>query len=119
MPDTKAHLLPILGIGHATSMRGEGISLREALEATNYAKHRPRFDAADLIPLIEASPSLAEEWLSYSEDKRTEGGWYILRDGTIGRVLIPTTERRFETVHRAVAEYVILELDFWANKIVL
>ena len=53
--------------------------------------------------------------MSYSEDKRTDGGWYILRDGTVGRLGKPATKRQFESLHQAVAEYVILELDFWSD----
>jgi hypothetical protein len=110
-----ARLQAILSIADTTSMRGAGISLRDALKATGYAKYRSRFSAADLRPIVVADPALVEQWLSYSEDKRTNGGWYIKRDGKIGRVLQPTTERQIATIHDAVAEYVILELDFWAQ----
>lgn len=110
MADLSA-LLPILRIGHDTSMRGAGISLREALKVTHYAKYRPKFSPEDLLPIVESDPSLVEEWMSYSEDKRTDGGWYLLRDGTVGRVGEPATKQQFESIQRAVAEYVILELD--------
>jgi hypothetical protein len=68
-----------------------------------------------LQPIVAAHPELIEQWLSYSEDKRTTGGWYIRRNGQIGRVLQPGTEREFASIHEAVAEYVVLELDFWAH----
>jgi len=113
MTDRDARLMAILAIGRDTSMRGAGTSLRDALKATSYAEHRSGFSAADLCPLIDAHPSLMQEWLSYSEDKRTLGGWYIRRDGQIGRALQPETQRKFATLQEAVAEYVILELDFW------
>jgi hypothetical protein len=115
MTDRNARLLTILAIGHDTSMRGAGISLRDALKAACYAEYRPGLSAADLISLIAANPSLVDQWLSYSEDKRTRGGWYIRRDGRVGRPLQPETERQFATLQEAVAEYVILELDFWAQ----
>jgi hypothetical protein len=108
-------LLPILRIGHNTSMRGAGISVSEALRATKYANRRRDFSPADLLLIIERDPSLIEEWISYSEDKRTDVGWYILRDGTVGRVGKPATTQRFEPIHLAVAEYVVLELDFWSG----
>jgi hypothetical protein len=91
------------------------VSLREALKTTGYMKHRPTFSSADLLPVIGRDASLVEEWMAYSEDKRTEGGWHILRDGTIGRIGKPATKRQLGSIHRAVAEYVILELDFWAD----
>lgn len=115
MTDRSARLDAILGIGHSTSMRGTGISLREALRVTGYAEYRTSFTAADLQPIVAAHPEIIEQWLSYSEDKRTNGGWYIRRNGQIGRVLQPETQREFGSIHEAVAEYVVLELDFWTH----
>jgi hypothetical protein len=115
MADPGDLLLPILRIGHNTSARGAGISISEALRVTNYAKRRRDFSSADLLLTIERDPSLIEEWISYSENKRTDGGWYILKDGTVGRAGKPGTTKRFEPLHRAVAEYVVLELDFWSG----
>ncbi len=79
-------------------MRGEGSSLREALERTCYRDHRPQFSAADLIPLIEADPALITQWAMYSEDKRTSGGFALGGSSP-----------------QAVADYVVRELDFWAS----
>ena len=115
MTDRNALLQGILGIGHATSMGGGGISMREALKVAGYAEHRPSLTAAELRPLVADHPELIEQWLSYSEDKRTYGGWYIRRDGKIGRVQKPGTERQYATIQDAVTEYVVLELDFWAH----
>ena len=89
--------------------------MREALKAAGYAEHRSSFTKADLLPILAANLEIIEQWLSYSEDKRTDGGWYIRRNGKIGRVLRPETERVFASIHEAVAEYVVLELDFWAH----
>ena len=115
MTDRNALLQGILGIGHATSMGGGGIPMREALKVAGYAEHRPGLTAAELRPLVADHPELIEQWLSYSEDKRTDGGWYIRRDRKIGLVLKPGTERQYATIQDAVAEYVVLELDFWAH----
>lgn len=94
----QATLRQILSIGHDTSMRGEGISLRDAIERSGYHDHRPRFCATDLIPLIEADPEVITQWAMYSEDKRTSGGFALAG-----------------TSPQAVADYVIRELDFWAS----
>ncbi len=115
MTDRNALLRGILGIGHATSMRGAGISMREALKVAGYAEHRPSLTAVELRPQVADHPEFIEQWLSYSEDKRTDGGWYIRRDRKIGLVLKPGTERQYATIQDAVAEYVVLELDFWAH----
>jgi hypothetical protein len=108
-------LLAILRIGHNTSIRGAGLSLRDALSLTAYRELRPHFGEADLLRQLRNHPALIEEWLVYSEDKRTEGGWYLLPDGTIGQVGRRGEETRFPSVDQAVAAYVVRELDFWAN----
>jgi|SRR6478736_3495977 len=90
-------LLKILGIGHDTSMRGEGISLHEAIRRSAYLKFRPHFSAVDLVPLVRQHPELIAQWRMYSEDKRTAGGFAL--EG--------------ETAE-SVADYIVRELDFWA-----
>jgi hypothetical protein len=52
--DRNTRLAKILDIGHDTSMRGAGISLREALAVTGYAEYRSSFTAVDLLPIIGA-----------------------------------------------------------------
>jgi hypothetical protein len=108
-------LLKILRIGHDTSMRGAGLSLRDALRLTRYRELREGFQESDLLPLLKAHPAVVEEWLAYSEDKRTSGGWYVLRDGQMGQVDAPAALTQFPSIEEAVAAYVVRELDFWAN----
>lgn len=115
MTTARPELLDVLLIGHETSMRGAGLSMREALRRARYSDRRVSFDAADLRPLLEADPDLSGVWFAYSEDKRTSGGWYILRSGEIGRIEDPESRRQFASPEDAVAEYVVRELDFWAG----
>ncbi|MDX2050742.1 MAG: hypothetical protein SFV15_00005 [Polyangiaceae bacterium] len=115
MPLGHSELLAILSIGHDTSMRGEGISLREALARTHYAALRADFAAADLLPLLSANHALIQQWVAYSEDKRTSGGWYLTGAGEIGTVEAPRGKGHFGCLEEAVAEYVLRELDFWAG----
>jgi hypothetical protein len=89
--------------------------MREALKVAGYAGLRPSLTAAELRPVIADHPELIEQWMSCSKDKRTDGGWYIRRNGNIGRVLKPATMRQYATIQDAVAEFVMLELDFWAH----
>jgi hypothetical protein len=51
-------LLAILRIGHEASMRGAGLSLRDALQRAKYTELRSTFEAGDLIPLLDAHPAL-------------------------------------------------------------
>ena len=115
MNKNNEYLFRILRIGHDTSMRGEGISLNEAIMCTRYNEHRPSFGVEDVLQLLKANREIIEEWILYSEDKRTDGGWYILRDGEIGRVDDKNSRMRFETIEQAAAEYVVREIDFWAE----
>jgi hypothetical protein len=108
-------LLDILGIARETSMQGVGISLREALHRTRYRDLRAGLQEADLLCLLRTHPALGKDWIEYSEDKRTSGGWYILRNGEIGQVDQATARVRFASIEEAVAAYVLRELDFWVN----
>jgi hypothetical protein len=91
-------LMRILRIGHDASMRGEGISLHEAIRRSEYSELRPKFGATDLMPLIRDHPELIAQWIMYSEDKRTDGGFALTGDSA-----------------EEVADFVIRELDFWAT----
>lgn len=110
-------LLAILRIGPDTSMRGAGLSLRDALSLTRYRELRPQFVESDLLEHLREHPELIEEGLLYSADKRTSGGWYLLEDGTIGQVDRPGEESPFPSIEQAVAAYVVRELDFWATSL--
>jgi hypothetical protein len=109
------HLLAILQVGHEASTRGSGLSLIEALRQTRYADLSANLGPADIHPLIIAHPELTESWCAYSEDKRTTGGWYLLRSGEIGRVSDPESSVCFDSLEEAVAEYVVRELDLWSG----
>jgi hypothetical protein len=114
MECSDAALLSILKIGRDVSIRGAGISLRDAIAQSRYKELRSMFTPDALIPLIQTDSHFVEEWVSYSEDKRTSGGWYILESGEIGEV---STGSRFQfpSIQSAVANYVVRELDFWAG----
>jgi len=116
MPLRDAELLAILRIGHDTSMRGDGISLREALSRTRYSALRADIAPADLLPLLKGNQALILQWIAYSQDKRTSGGWYLTETGEIGAVDAPGAKLQFSCPEEAVAEYVLRELDFWANR---
>lgn len=110
-----SQLLAILRIGHDTSVRGAGLALRRAIDRSCYEVLRPGFDAGDLLPLIRNDGQLVDQWLAYSEDKRTTDGWWLLRDGTIGMASEPSRLLHFRSIEQAVAEYVVRELDFWVS----
>ena len=94
-------------------MRGAGLSIRDALSRARYGELRPQFGESDLLRHLKDRPEIITDWLLYSEDKRTSGGWYLLRDGTVGQVGQSEGEIRFPSLDEAVAAYVVRELDFW------
>ena len=52
----------------------------------------------------------------YSDDKRTDGGWWLSEDPLfIGNLKSRSEKLFFDSIEQAVAEYVKRELDFWAN----
>jgi hypothetical protein len=96
-------------------MRSAGISLREALRQTDYADVRASFGPAELLPLLRENPDLVDQWIMYSQDKRTSGGWYLGESKCeVGR--LDTGESFcFTALDEAVAQYVVRELDFWSE----
>jgi hypothetical protein len=115
MSDRDARLMAILRIGRDASLRGSGVPIREALTRTAYVGHRVTFNATDLRPLIAADPALIEDWLAYSEDKRTSGGWYVRRTGEIGQLSKPASRAIYPSIEEAIAEFVVRELDYWVE----
>lgn len=114
MQATESELLGILSVAQDASIRGEGLSLREALKRCHYRELRSRCAAEDLVPLLEQRPEVIEQWMMWCDDKRTSGGWFITDEEEIGRV--SSDERiRHRSLPEAMADYVVRELDFWAN----
>ncbi len=109
-------LLSVLNIGRATSIRGEGISLSNALSRVDYAAIRSQLRIRDIVEELRANPKLVEDWVLYCEDKRTSGGWYLNSEKLeIGELRNSASSRTFQTLEEAVAAYILAELDFWAS----
>jgi hypothetical protein len=112
----EARLVGILRIGHDTSMRGEGISLRDALMRSGYDQFRKEFRPSDLVPLLRASPDYMKQWIMYCEDKRTRGGFWVREDSfEVGSLDSPDATVRYDSLEVAIAEFVVRELDYWSQ----
>lgn len=107
-------LIKIVLIGDVVSIRGQGISLSEALKQASYKTLRNRFDYIDLTKVLSMNSRFIDIWYRYSEDKRTSGGYYLLNDtiGSIDKSIIYHNPNK--TI--LVAKYIILELDHWCEK---
>ena len=56
-----------------------------------------------------AKPELVEDWITYSADKRTSSGWYLLEDGTVG--YYPAGPKSsYKDIVTACAEFIIWEV---------
>jgi hypothetical protein len=107
-------VLEVLKVAHATSVRGEGLALHDALRRAQYRTLRHVVGPHELFTVLQRYPDLASDWASFSEDKRTSGGWYI-SGSEIGQVGAPNSRVDFPSALEAVAEYVVRELDFWVG----
>ena len=115
MTELRTRLRAILQIADDTSGRGAGISLHDALHRAKYADVRRAFGPDDLLPLIRADRALVDQWLSYSQDKRTSSGWHVSSEGELGQVDIPGHTVQFDSVEEAIATYIVRELDYWSG----
>ena len=89
------------------------LSLIDLLKGASYTRFRREVTAHELADYLRRHPELVEEWLRYSEDKRTSDGWYFGTNGRrswIGQVG-PTMPEYFDAPETACAEYILRELD--------
>jgi len=95
-------------------------SLEALLQASSYRAVRGNLDAAQLEAVVASEPDLIDDWLRFSEDKRTTCGWAFYPEGDAWVVLHPfpkqgaPVERRHSSASAACADYILTELDFWA-----
>jgi hypothetical protein len=115
---SREQVLRVLSIAHEHSglRGGRGLSLRYLIEAADYRALRPRVQASQLAAVLQAEPHLANDWLAYSEDKRTSFGWGF-GPSREGEWLVEGPEgicEVFASRFDACANDVLRELDFWA-----
>ena len=112
MSNQESAVIAVLNIARTTSMAGEGLSLAKAME-------QPKIDFFELtVPVVRAAllshPNYIEDWVRFSQDKRTNGGWYLDSAAhSVGN--LEGEEIKFDSIILAAAEYIVRELQFWAN----
>lgn len=115
MSSRDTHLLEFLGIARASSLRGAGLSIRDALRQARYRECRGALSEAELVPLLSAHPDLITDWLIFSDDKRCDGGWFVTEKAQVGEIRTSDVMRAYASIEEAIAAYVVRELDFWAT----
>jgi hypothetical protein len=98
-------------------------SLGDLIAETGYRELRPALTRDLVVGYLAAHPKLVLDWLRYSENKRTPGGWYLMRTGArwvVGRLGGSEQERelRFGSGPEACAEFILRELDGVADGMV-
>jgi hypothetical protein len=113
-------ILQILAIAHKHSRAGSGLALRDLIANSGFVLLRPKISATDIERVLAKRADLARDWVHFSEDKRTSGGWALVQEGSEwivrgSKSKHSTGERLvFPSLSSACAEYVLRELDFWA-----
>lgn len=51
--------------------------MHDALERVRYLSHVSQTTGGDLVELLPQHPELIDDWVAYSQDKCTSGGWYL------------------------------------------
>ena len=112
----RSQILDVVRIARVVSSRGEGISLTQAIDQASYLDIRPNIQPDDILELLVELPEFVDDWIGYSEDKRTSGGWYVKSDTfEVGRLSPKPVNNFHKSLEEAVSHYILCELDFWAN----
>ena len=115
-------------VGIAKSFHVGKLSMVQLVEQSRYRALRPQLNIALLQRFLKEHPEHLEEWDLYSEDKRTDGGSFLLRLGPIWEVgditrradeYYPSRSRRrfFLSHSRARASFILRELDAVATDV--
>jgi len=95
----------------------EELSIYEMLERTGYVERRVALPVEAIRKALARSPEHLREWLEYSADKRSGGGWYVR--GENGRFEVGDLEadgrvaerRSYSDLAEACADFIRRELD--------
>ena len=113
------NLLGILHIAREFSGVGgpSGQSLSQLLEELHYQLIRPQLNAQSLANLLRHRAKLIEDWLAYSEDKRTSLGWgfWAINSGSWAVGNLSGEFQEFKSRPNACAVFVLSELDYWSG----
>lgn len=102
----------ICRIPGALRERGD-VSVYELVRTSGYQEHRAAITRDSLLAVLSRDAVLVEEWIAYSQDKRTSSGWAMseLFGGGYAVGFYPSGQpTRFEDKAAACAEFVLQEI---------
>jgi hypothetical protein len=88
-----------------------GKSLHQLIAESGYWEMSGQLSAVSIESFLRQSPELVDDWLRYSEDKRTSGGWYFVDEGD--RFVVGQIQGRqliFDDRLVACAEFILREV---------
>jgi hypothetical protein len=93
-----------------------GRSLADLLTLTDCRGIRAELREPQLAEWLGSRPRVSQRWVSWSEDKRTSSGYYIVRSTEGWRIGSLASEATWEYAKESdeVAAYILRELDYWA-----
>lgn len=95
----------------------EELSIYEMLKRTGYIERRGSLTVEAIRKALARSPEHLCEWLEYSADKRSGGGWYIRGEngqfevGNLDADARVAERRSYSNVEEACADFIRRELD--------
>jgi hypothetical protein len=94
------------------------VSMFSLLEATGYFELHDQISEGDIRAALLHCPECIEEWMQYSEDKRTSSGWYVTQDdegcyetGYIADASTRTKRIQYESLVDACAFFIKHEIE--------
>ena len=61
-------------------------SIIELLVDSGYVDNPDKLLRSDVVEVLRSDPSLVQEWINYSGDKRVSSGWFLLPNGNVGHL---------------------------------
>jgi len=92
------------------------ISMNALLKETGYCEFHDLFSETAIADALSLNPEIINDWLEYSEDKRTSSGWYIKRGKKgafiVGKVeMIENSEMTYTDKIKACAAFIKREVE--------
>jgi hypothetical protein len=98
--------------------RGD-VSILKLLKESGYPEHASSIDIQHIQKYLIAHPDLVSNWSAYSEDKRTDKGWYFDQEARrVGYYSVGfgcEQQQIFDDVMEACATFIKRELDSIAD----
>lgn len=99
-------------------LRRGDVTLSQLLSESGYFDDPNALDVAPLAAHLADHPELVDDWLVYSEDKRTSQGWYFGKQtsGAFEIWQLAGGSKTFNDPYVACADFILREIRTWGPK---